>query len=90
MPPKKYVVITPARNEEDNIGHTIVSMLAQSQRPMRWVIVNDGSSDRTAELIDAAAAKYPWILAHHRPDRGYRNQGGGVVEAVMTWSNRYR
>lgn len=82
MSSQKYIVVTPARNEEDNIEHTIASMLAQSLRPSCWVIVNDGSSDRTAELIDAAAARHPWILTVHRPDRGFRKQGGGVIEAV--------
>lgn len=77
----RYIVITPARNEQDNIGHTIASMAAQTCRPVLWIIVNDGSNDRTAEIIDAAAKEYPWILPVHRADRGFRQQGGGVVEA---------
>jgi glycosyltransferase involved in cell wall biosynthesis len=77
----KYIVITPARNEQENIGHTIRSMAGQTCRPTLWVIVNDGSTDKTAEIIDAAAREYPWILPVHRPDRGFRQQGGGVVEA---------
>lgn len=76
-----YAVITPARNEEDNIGHTIASMLAQTVRPLRWIIVNDGSSDRTAGLIDAAAREHSWIETIHRKDRGFRKQGGGVIDA---------
>lgn len=76
----RYVVITPARNEEDNIPHTIRSMVAQSRRPHRWVIVNDGSTDRTAALIDAAAVAHDWIIVVHRADRGFRKQGGGVIE----------
>ncbi|HKB89638.1 MAG TPA: glycosyltransferase family A protein [Opitutaceae bacterium] len=76
-----YIVITPARNEEDNIGHTIQSMAAQTCRPAIWVIVNDGSTDKTAEIIDTAARQHPWILPVHRRDRGFRQQGGGVVEA---------
>jgi glycosyltransferase involved in cell wall biosynthesis len=76
-----YIVVTPARNEQDNIGHTIRSMAAQTCRPLRWVIVNDGSTDRTAEIIDAATQEHAWITAVHRGDRGFRQQGGGVVEA---------
>ncbi len=79
MPPR-YVVITPARNEQENIGHTIQSMAAQTVRPACWVIVNDGSTDRTAQIIDAAAAEHSWIRAVHRSDRGFRKQGGGVIE----------
>ena len=80
MLPPKYVVVTPARNEADNIADTIESMAAQSLRPALWVIVNDGSTDQTPQIIDAAARQHPWIRALHRPDRGFRKQGGGVVE----------
>lgn len=87
MPASNYVVVTPARNEAGNIGHTIASMAAQTRRPDRWVIVNDGSSDQTAELIDAAARAHPWIRAVHRADRGHRQQGGGVID---TFYDGYR
>ena len=76
-----YVVITPARNEGGNLPHTIRSMAAQTVRPCRWVIVDDGSSDETGMLVDAAAREHDWIVAVHRNDRGFRKQGGGVVEA---------
>lgn len=75
-----YVVVTPARNEEENIVYTIESMSRQTALPSRWVIVDDGSSDRTGQIIDAAAREIPWILALHRRDRGCRKQGGGVIE----------
>lgn len=79
--PSNYVVITPARNEEDNLPHTIRSMAAQTVRPIRWVIVDDGSTDGTGALVDAAAKEHDWIMAIHRSNRGFRKQGGGVVEA---------
>src|SRR5437762_2712355 len=47
MTKKTYVLITPARNEEAYIGQTIDSVVAQSHRPSAWVIVSDGSTDRT-------------------------------------------
>jgi glycosyltransferase involved in cell wall biosynthesis len=75
----KYVIITPARDEEAFIERTIQSVAGQTIRPFSWVIVNDGSSDRTAEIIDRYAAKYPWIIARHRANRGFRQAGGGVV-----------
>lgn len=79
--PHAYVVITPARNEAERIVHTIESMVAQTHRPLRWVIINDGSTDDTALHLDRAAQAHPWILPVHRPDRGFRKQGGGVIEA---------
>ena len=75
------VVITPVRDEEQYLPLTIASMAAQTQPPKAWVIVNDGSKDRTGELIDAAAAKHPWIKAVHRKDRGSRQAGSGVIAA---------
>jgi glycosyltransferase involved in cell wall biosynthesis len=76
-----YVVITPVRDEAEHIGRTIESMVAQTQRAARWIVVDDGSTDRTPEILDAAAASYPWITVIHRPNRGARASGGGVVEA---------
>lgn len=76
----RYTVITPARNEEENLPHTIKSMAAQTILPVRWIIVNDGSTDATARIIEEAAAMHPWITPLHRPDRGFRKQGGGVID----------
>lgn len=76
-----YAVITPVRNEADHIQKTIDSMVAQIIAPAAWVIVDDGSTDQTPSIIDAAAARYPWIRVIHRPDRGFRKSGGGVIEA---------
>src|SRR5579864_5992276 len=79
--PAKYVVISPVRDEEAYLRFTLESMIAQTLRPKEWVIVNDGSTDRTARIIDQYAAQHPWIRAVHRRDRGFRQAGGGVVEA---------
>ncbi|HWL15780.1 MAG TPA: glycosyltransferase family A protein [Opitutus sp.] len=81
MPSPRYVVVTPARNEGENLSHTIASMAAQTVRPDGWVIVDDGSSDATGALIDEAAARHSWIVAVHRRDRGRRLQGTGVIDA---------
>lgn len=76
-----YVVITPVRNEEARFPQTIASMAAQTVTPRLWVIVNDGSTDGTGALADQAAREHSWIRVIHRPDRGFRKQGGGVIEA---------
>jgi len=77
----KYVIVTPARDEENNIEHTIQSVLAQTNRPIEWVIVNDGSRDRTGEILECYAKEFSWIRVLHRVDRGARKSGGGVIEA---------
>ncbi len=76
-----YIVISPVRDEERYLPETIASMVAQTVKPSRWVLVNDGSSDQTGRIIDAAAAQYPWITAVHRGNRGFRQAGGGVIAA---------
>lgn len=77
----RYAVITPARDEEEHIAKTIEAVSSQTIPPSEWVIVNDGSTDRTGEIIDRYAAQFPWITAVHRTNRGFRKSGGGVVEA---------
>jgi len=76
-----YVVITPLRDEEEHLPKTIASMVSQTLRPQKWIMVNDGSTDQTAGIIDRAAREHPWIQALHRADRGFRKAGGGVIEA---------
>src|SRR5579859_1360953 len=69
-----YVLITPARNEEKLIEQVIQSMIAQNIAPLKWVIVNDGSTDSTVSIVGRHLAKYEWIemvdLPAHR-DRSF-------------------
>jgi glycosyltransferase involved in cell wall biosynthesis len=69
----KYVLITPAHNEEAYIEKTLASMVAQTILPELWVIVDDGSTDHTAEIVDRYAARYPWIELVRLPQRQDRN-----------------
>lgn len=57
----KYILITPAHNEERFITTTLESVVSQSSLPERWVIVNDGSTDATAEIVGTYAQRFPWI-----------------------------
>lgn len=77
-----YCVVTPVRDEAAHVPFTVRSMLAQTHRPLRWVIVDDGSKDGTGPLLDALCADLPWVRVLHRPDRGHRAAGSGVMEAV--------
>ena len=78
---RRYVVITPCRNEEEYLPVTIETMTKQTVLPDLWLIVDDGSTDSTPQLVEEAAAKHPWIRLHRRKDRGERAVGGGVVQA---------
>jgi poly-beta-1,6-N-acetyl-D-glucosamine synthase len=77
----RYVIITPVRDEEKHVEATIQAVASQTIRPSEWVIVDDGSTDSTGNILDEYAAHYPWIRVVHRPNRGYRKSGSGVVEA---------
>jgi poly-beta-1,6-N-acetyl-D-glucosamine synthase len=77
----RYVIITPVRDEEKFVAETIESVRRQTILPAEWVVVNDGSTDRTGEVLDRAAAELPWMHVVHRSNRGFRKPGGGVMEA---------
>lgn len=68
-----YVLITPARNEGAYIEFTIQSMIAQTVPPVKWVIVSDGSTDCTDEIVRSYAEKIPWIEFVRRPAQTDRN-----------------
>jgi len=75
--PKPYVLMTSAYNEEAYIQKTIHSVLAQTQLPGRWVIVSDGSVDRTDEIVKSYARKHEFIrfLRNERsPGRSFRSK----------------
>jgi len=77
----RYVVISPCRNEAAYMRQTLDSVIGQSVRPAKWVIVDDGSSDATPQILREYRARHPWIEVLTRRDRGRRAVGPGVVEA---------
>jgi biofilm PGA synthesis N-glycosyltransferase PgaC len=81
MPETAYVIVSFARNEEDYIERTIKCVISQTIRPLEWIIVDDGSSDRTADIAQSYASQHPWIQVVRLPDRGRRDRGAGAVAA---------
>ena len=73
-----YVIVTPARNEAQYIERTIQSVIAKTIRPLKWVIVSDGSTDGMDDIVARYAAEYPWIELVRMPDRDERNFAGKV------------
>ncbi len=78
---RRYLLVTPCRNEARHLRTTLDTTLAQSVLPSRWVIVDDGSSDETPQILAKYAAKYDFIRVVTRTDRGERAVGPGVIEA---------
>jgi glycosyltransferase involved in cell wall biosynthesis len=75
----KYVLITPARNEAEFIELTIQSVVSQTVRPVKWVIVSDGSTDRTDEIVTKYVTANPWIELVKLPERRERHFAGKVT-----------
>ena len=70
---ERFVVITPARNEADYLEQTIKSVVSQTILPSEWIIVDDGSRDKTALIAEKASQAHPWIKVVRLEDRGYRD-----------------
>jgi glycosyltransferase involved in cell wall biosynthesis len=65
MNSRRYIVVTPCRNEEKNLSNLMQTITAQTIRPVLWVIVDDGSTDKTGEIIAEAEKNYVWIKGIH-------------------------
>jgi poly-beta-1,6-N-acetyl-D-glucosamine synthase len=74
-----YALVTPARNEEEFIELTIQSVISQTALPTKWVIVSDGSTDRTDEIVSRYAVEHPWIELIRMPERRERHFAGKVL-----------
>ena len=57
----EYVLITPAKNEAAYIEKTILSVISQSRKPARWVIISDGSTDRTDSIVTTYSSRVEFI-----------------------------
>ncbi len=74
----RYVLVTPARNEDEFIGRTIASMVSQTVRPERWVIVSDGSTDGTDDIVTSHLGQHRWIELVKMTERKERHFAGKV------------
>jgi glycosyltransferase involved in cell wall biosynthesis len=81
---RRYCLITPCRDEAKYARRTLDAVARQSERPARWIIVDDGSKDDTPRILAEHAARFPWVQVLRRADRGDRKLGGGVIDAFYT------
>lgn len=77
----RYVLISPCRNEEKSMRQTLESVVEQTYQPTKWIIIDDGSTDATPEILKDYTKKFPWITVVTRKNRGMRAVGPGVIEA---------
>jgi len=80
-PSRRYLLISPCRDEAQYLRRTLNSVAAQSVRPAAWVIVDDGSTDGTSAILEEYACRLPYLRVVRRTDRGSRAVGPGVIEA---------
>jgi biofilm PGA synthesis N-glycosyltransferase PgaC len=81
--PLRYALVTAARNEAEFIEVTIRSVVAQTVRPVKWMIVSDGSTDATDEIVAKWAADHPWIELVRMPERRERTFAGKATAFNM-------
>ena len=77
----RVVVVSPCRDEARTLQRTIACMEAQTRPPARWIVVDDGSTDTTPQILADAQKRIQWLRVVKRADRGFRKVGGGVIDA---------
>ncbi|HKS15672.1 MAG TPA: glycosyltransferase family A protein, partial [Planctomycetota bacterium] len=77
----RYCIVSPSRDEAEYMRRTLDSVTSQTIPPDLWVIVDDGSTDKTPEILAGYAARFPYIRVVRRENRGRRSVGPGVIEA---------
>jgi glycosyltransferase involved in cell wall biosynthesis len=80
---RSYAVVTPARDEADNLPRLAASLAAQSVRPETWTIVDNGSTDGTIEVARGLAAEHPWIRLLTLPGSTVAERGAPIVRALQ-------
>jgi len=77
----RLLIITPFKNEQDSIGRTMESIAKQSFHPVKWLMIDDGSDDQSAELVREFQERYPFIHYHRRNKISIsRATGNNVVD----------
>jgi len=84
---RRYLLISPARDESAYLRRTLDSVIAQTAQPTKWIIVDDGSTDATPDILREYAAQYDFIKIIHKSNRGHRQVGPGVIEAFYAGYN---
>jgi glycosyltransferase involved in cell wall biosynthesis len=80
-PSRSYLLISPCRDEAQYLRRTLDSVAAQSAPPALWVVIDDGSTDKTPAILEEYARRLPCLRVVRRTDRGGRQVGPGVIEA---------
>jgi glycosyltransferase involved in cell wall biosynthesis len=85
-----YALVTPARNEADNLRRLAGCLAAQTRQPSRWVIVDNGSTDSTLAVAWEFERTLPWVRVHEAPGADALDRGAPVVRAFQAGLNALR
>jgi len=80
-PSPRYMIVSPVKDEERYIELTLRSVIGQTLKPELWVIVDDGSRDRTPEIIRRYLSENPFIRLVRNPNAGRRQTGSAIIRA---------
>lgn len=87
---RRYLLVSPCRDEAQYLRRTLDSVALQSVPPALWLVVDDGSTDETAAILQEYARRLPYLRVITRNDRGDRRVGPGVIEAFYAGLNEVR
>jgi glycosyltransferase involved in cell wall biosynthesis len=79
----KYYIVIPSHNEEKHISLTLQSLVEQTVLPIKIVVVNDNSNDRTAEIVKVFSEKYAWISLINKTSDSIHLPGSKVIQAFQ-------
>jgi len=85
-----YILITPVHNEEEFIGDTIKSVVSQSVRPKKWIIVDDASTDSTGEIVKSYESRYDFIDYYQLPRSNVKSYYSHRAEVFLAGYERVR
>ncbi|SHH25725.1 glycosyltransferase [Winogradskyella jejuensis] len=83
----EFYIVIPAHNEADFIGLTLESLVNQSYLPKKIVVVNDNSTDSTAEIVESFSKKYSWITLLNTSSTDAHIPGAKVINAFYKGFN---
>ncbi|MDB5301670.1 MAG: glycosyl transferase family 2, partial [Phycisphaerales bacterium] len=83
-PSRRYLLVTPCRDEAKFARRTLESVARQTIPPALWIVVDDGSTDETPGILAEYAARLPYLKVIRRENRGFRKLGGGVIDAFYS------
>src|SRR5436190_885278 len=87
---RRYLLVSPCRDEAQYLRRTLDSVALQSVPPALWLVVDDGSTDETAAILEEYSRRLPYLRVIRRNDRGGRQVGPGVIEAFYAGLDEVR